>query len=236
METEWQLPLYDSTGIGSTRATDSAETYLRSLIYSGRLAPNEKLPPERELSKRLGVATLTLRTALRSLEKDGLITVKLGSTGGSQVNDTVSLGQRWSLWVKTHQEQLRLVLEFEAVLETEIASLAAKRRTPADLHVIETAVLMFEEHRSAAMRYHLNFHNALAKAAHSVYFERALATARSEIFMPIDQGMEGAKFLEVLGVHERVLAAVRDKDAGRAADEMRTHIRFKSDLYKDPSS
>jgi GntR family transcriptional regulator len=51
---------------------------LISQIESGDLTPGEQLPPERELSEKLGVNRMTLRRALRVLEAQGLIIRKHG--------------------------------------------------------------------------------------------------------------------------------------------------------------
>ena len=47
-------------------------------IESGELAPGNRLPPERELSERLGVNRMTLRRALRVLELQGMLIRKHG--------------------------------------------------------------------------------------------------------------------------------------------------------------
>lgn len=49
-----------------------------SQIESGELAAGEKLPPERELSEKLGVNRMTLRRAFRVLESQGIITRRHG--------------------------------------------------------------------------------------------------------------------------------------------------------------
>jgi GntR family transcriptional regulator len=47
-------------------------------IETGELAPGDQLPPERELSEKMGVNRMTLRRALRVLETQGLVVRKHG--------------------------------------------------------------------------------------------------------------------------------------------------------------
>jgi GntR family transcriptional regulator len=51
----------------------------------GRLAPGKRLPPERELAEQLGVSRMTLRHALDSLERRGLLARCVGRDGGTFV-------------------------------------------------------------------------------------------------------------------------------------------------------
>ena len=51
---------------------------LRADIKSGRLAPGSRLPNELELATIYGVARVTVRTALASLRREGLIIVTRG--------------------------------------------------------------------------------------------------------------------------------------------------------------
>lgn len=47
--------------------------YLRSEVMAGRLKPRDALPPEQSMAESLGIARSTVRQALASLEKEGLI-------------------------------------------------------------------------------------------------------------------------------------------------------------------
>jgi GntR family transcriptional regulator len=58
---------------------DIAEDSLRSWLASSRRRLGERLPPEQELSARLGISRGTLRTALRRLEQSGEIVRRQGS-------------------------------------------------------------------------------------------------------------------------------------------------------------
>src|SRR5688572_1923428 len=70
---------------------DSRPTYLqvadelRGRIRAGELAPGERLPSVRDLSVRLGIAAVTVQSALRVLRDEGLIVPR--STRGYFVRD-----------------------------------------------------------------------------------------------------------------------------------------------------
>src|SRR4030067_2252719 len=52
---------------------------LLNWVDSGRLAPGDRLPPERDLSQMLGVNRMTLRRALEMLEAQGLLARRQGA-------------------------------------------------------------------------------------------------------------------------------------------------------------
>ena len=54
-------------------------------IAEGRLAPGDRLPPERELAAEHGVSRMTVRQALQTLESRGLLRRSIGRSGGSFV-------------------------------------------------------------------------------------------------------------------------------------------------------
>src|SRR4051794_32910981 len=58
---------------------------LKRAIHLGTVSPGERLPPERELARRLGVSRVTLREALRVLQADGYIVTRHGAHGGPEV-------------------------------------------------------------------------------------------------------------------------------------------------------
>jgi GntR family transcriptional regulator len=61
------------------------EAWLAAQIGAGRLERGSRLPPERTLAGRLGVSRMTLRHALESLERRGLVERRVGRDGGTFV-------------------------------------------------------------------------------------------------------------------------------------------------------
>jgi DNA-binding GntR family transcriptional regulator len=76
---------------GRASLVDVAEDALRRWLATGRHRSGERLPPEQELSARLGISRGTLRTALRRLQESGEIVRRQGS--GTFVGQATS----WSL-------------------------------------------------------------------------------------------------------------------------------------------
>jgi GntR family transcriptional regulator len=59
------------------------ERWLLASVAAGDMAPGERLPGERELAARLGVSRMTLRQALATLEREGVLVRVPGRSGGA---------------------------------------------------------------------------------------------------------------------------------------------------------
>lgn len=62
-------------------------SWLLGRIAAGKVRPDDKLPPEEELSAALGVSRMTLRQALGSLEARGHIERRRGRSGGNFIRE-----------------------------------------------------------------------------------------------------------------------------------------------------
>src|ERR671927_1736990 len=63
---------------------------IRLLIRDGHLTAGDRLPSERELGERFGVSRVTVREALRGLEAQGLVAIRVGAHGGAFVTAPTS--------------------------------------------------------------------------------------------------------------------------------------------------
>jgi GntR family transcriptional regulator len=106
---------------------DVAEDALRRWLATGRHRAGERLPPEQELSARLGISRGTLRTALQRLQESGEIVRRQGS--GTFVGRAASwtLDEGLEKLVSYHELARRRGLRLElAHLEIEQRALGAE--------------------------------------------------------------------------------------------------------------
>ena len=114
------------------RVAEEIAEQLRSLILNGQYPPGSKLPPERELSKRLRVNRASLREALKKLEHLGLVRIRQGD--GTRVQNFMETGgielvQHLLPLAGGKPELIRDLLEFRRIFGRELARLAAARST-----------------------------------------------------------------------------------------------------------
>ena len=167
---------------------------------------------------------VTLRVALKSLETSGYVTTSIGARGGSRVNDEAGLSRCWEVWLAEHVSDIEEMFELRTTLETRIASLAAERRTAADLEELEAANALLVGPSPSVAPWNVAFHGALARAAHSGYLARAMEDLQAKIFLPIDLAKYEHQIVELREAHAAVLEAVRAEKPDLAAESMRFHL------------
>src|ERR687895_639413 len=71
--------------VNDRRISELIVDQVRLLIRQGDLTAGDRLPAERELCERFGVSRVTVREALRVLEANGLVDIRVGARGGAFV-------------------------------------------------------------------------------------------------------------------------------------------------------
>src|SRR5258705_11765766 len=119
----------DSERRGTT--FDEVVSQLRQMIHSGELRPGDRLPPERDLAKLLGVSRPTLRAGISSLAAVGVLQPRRGAgTFVVEAEGPPSLDSS-PLRLMASLQRFAPAEMFEArrSLEMAIAGLAAERAT-----------------------------------------------------------------------------------------------------------
>ncbi len=223
------LPMF--LPITQEKVSDAVMRQIESLILEGVLRPGDRLPPERELAKTLDVSRPSLRDALLSLEKRGLLVARQG--GGTYIADvmrSVFADPIVPLFGK-HERATTDLLEFRREVEGMAASYAALRATDSDIEILGSLFAAMEEARLSGdakreAELDVEFHSAIVDAGHNVVL---IQTLRS-IYALLRQGVFHNRQLlyespgardQLLAQHRAIYDAIiaRDPEAARAAAE-----------------
>ena len=220
------------------RVAEEIAEQLRALILGGQYPPGSKLPPERELSKRLRVNRASLREALKKLEHLGLVRIRQGD--GTRVQNFMETGgielvQHLLPLAGGKPELIRDLLEFRRIFGRELARMAAVRagseqagfaklRAIADkADAVAGALELFE--------LDFDFYVAVAQLSGNQVMLLLINTVRDGVrgFMPLLANL-AAPGDQVRKHHRDLIAALEKGDAvtaGRVADE---YLRLGDDM------
>ena len=200
---------------------------LQRSIDLGHFAPGERLPPERDLARQLGVSRTTVREAVRVLAGEGVVEVRRGSTGGITVRTD---GPRPAS-LRRRLREFDEIIDFRLAVEPMAARLAAGRRTKTEVAALGTALARLDElaaHGAEGrvadwLRADTDYHLLIGRAARNAPLLRATETGRAGMFNPV-----GAVWPRLKDAahdqHREIFEAIRDGDGAGAAAAMTAHI------------
>jgi GntR family transcriptional repressor for pyruvate dehydrogenase complex len=214
--------------IKKTRLAEELADRIRILILDGTFPPGKRLPSERHLTERFGVSRGSVRDALRMLEIIGLLETRHGQ-GTFPQELTVDRLVAPLAAVMTYRHDLRdELLDVRRMFEPAIARAAATRVTDEDVadlqRILDAQRRKLETGRSAIVE-DTAFHAALARSTRNRVVVRIMSTLNDLLVESRTQTLrQKGRPEQSLEGHERVVAALRHRDAEGAAQAMYTHI------------
>jgi len=200
------------------------------LIELGELQVGDRLPPERELSARLGVSRPTVREAMIALEISGLVEVRTGS-GVYITDNTAAKNIKLDGLVDAGVSPLDLI-DTRLVVECAIAAKSAKHATPEHLDAAEKAIsdMVEADERTAYQMADRAFHLELAKASGNSVLASIVEALWAEMNSPMFtryssiSGLASENEPPTIAEHRAILAAVRSGDPELEEATMRRHL------------
>jgi GntR family transcriptional regulator, transcriptional repressor for pyruvate dehydrogenase complex len=228
--------------VRSSRLYEQIVQQVEDSIHKGTLKAGDQLPPERELAQQFGVSRTAVREAVKALHEKGLVEAYPGR--GTFITDGTSYSMRQSLdrMVKVGQaEGSAFLAEVRAILEPEIAALAATRADTEDLSSMREQVAVMDgacKDPDAFIEADLDFHLALAEAAANPIILSLidsivglLREQRMGIFQ-VEGGPERGQHH-----HKKILKAIELRDPTGAREAMKAHlVQVREDSRRAPSS
>lgn len=209
---------------------------MEEAILSGKIKPGDKFPPERDMVADLATSRRSLREAMRVLEQKGMIEIKLGVKGGSFVKapSTDSVSQGLGLLIRRKKIPVNELAEFRLDLEGTVARRAAQRADDSDIERLKKIVakahtllvspdIDFHDFQSVD----LEFHRALAIAAHNQLYEAVLKIVYENISRYFEKHLDfhSKLFSEHYREMIEMVEAIESRDGERAFVIANRHIR-----------
>lgn len=204
---------------------------LRTLIDQQGLAPNARLPSERELAQKLGVSRPSIREALVALELEGRVEIRMGSgvyicaapdPAVREVPEEAELG-----------ESLFDIMTARATIEGAIAASVAPFGKPKALKALRDIYATMAREVSdgqipiAADR---AFHLAIAKMSGNEVLVRTVASLFDERHSPLSSKLRGhfegdETWAAALFEHKDILDALEAREPVQAQAMMQRHLK-----------
>ncbi|MDA8350469.1 MAG: GntR family transcriptional regulator [Pseudomonadota bacterium] len=200
-------------------------------ILARSLIEGERLPPETELARQLGVNRSTVREALRELERSGLLERRPGSKRLAVSRPQHrAVAQDVSRALALHDVTFLEVWSALSAFEPPIAECAARARSDVDLQRLAEVHARFDaDHTDTerAVHHTAEFFRALGAATHNQVFALVHAPL-IELLVPslrdmIDQVPQARS--RIATAQRRLLEALERREAAAARQWMERHIR-----------
>lgn len=214
--------------VRSGQATEQVVARVYELIKSDELKPGDRLPPERELAKLLGISRPALRAGLSSLISMGVLQSRQGA-GTFIVDGPPALdSEPLRLLAELHGFSFDHMFETRSILEVGAAGLAAERATGEQLATMSEEIAEMFAALSDPQQFLLhdiNFHRAVAAASGNP----TLATLVEMVSAILYERRRGTiarahDFQEALDLHRAIYRAIRSHKPDEARAAMTEHI------------
>lgn len=209
--------------------TDDAILRIKDMIISGELAPGDRLPPEKELSERLGLSRSSLREAVKALEVIRVLDVRRGDGTYVTSLEPRLLLEAMSFVVDLHDDQSVLeIFAVRRILEPAASALAAQHAGDEAVTGLREVVASVHPDTDVEglVAHDLEFHRGIAEATGNSYLASLLDslsshTVRARIWRGITQ--ENA-VERTLREHHAILDAIATGDADLASALTVVHV------------
>lgn len=218
----------DSEKNGTT--AEEVVTRLREMIHRGEISAGDKLPPERDLAKLLGVSRPTLRAGIRSLTTVGILQSRQGAgTFVAEAGESPTLdGSPLRMMAALHGFTSDEMFEARLSLEMSIAALAAERVSSEQMTQMSEEVAGMYASLGEPEQYlvhDMRFHQIVAAASNNRILTSLMNMIAKILFETRSKTVHRALDLkDSAEQHREIYRAIRVRNAEEARQAMRHHL------------
>jgi DNA-binding FadR family transcriptional regulator len=212
---------------------DEVIAAVKRMLEEKAWSPGTKLPSEQELARQLRVGRSTVREALRVLGHLGLVEARAGL--GTYVTDQSM--PRGRVEHPRTPDVLNELYEFRRFIEIPAATLAAERRTTAEMTKIKKAwdscgAAVIKNSADQFARLDYLFHLSIVEASHNRFMVDAYHGLSTTFAGYVNLVLAQGPLRSMLNFHDKLIDAIDRRDpeaAARAAEEnfVETDVRLR---------
>jgi DNA-binding FadR family transcriptional regulator len=229
-----ELPLEAFTSLKKPLLSQEVETAIKKSIQDGIYKPGEKIPPERVLVEQFQVSRVTVREALRNLQRSGLITVRRGVKAGAYVSELTSepITENFQNLIQMGRIDYSHLIDARLYIEPRAAEMAAKYRASQDLRrleaLLEKAETLVPSSRKQARLLNVSFHCEVAKITKNpivVFITESITQSYSALIIDRTSAILGhAQIQKFINEHRDILDSIIKQNSAEAYEKTRRHL------------
>jgi len=216
--------------IQAKRISHLIEDQIKQAIFENRLRVGHKVPSERQLAEMFSSSRTSVREALRSLEKSGLVEIRKGVLGGAYVMKSSPEPVVESLKDMLHLGQVSIdeIGQVRLVLEPVLAAEAAQKAGPNDIARLEEANRKFQilyETKDPFTQYDPTIHTLIAEISGNRVFAIIMAVLVDILAYKMRNiKLDDEARKKIIHQHNSIVEAIKRKDKKMAYEAMKSHI------------
>ncbi len=228
----------------SSKMSDQVIRHIQKMILDGELSEGDKLPPEREMTERLGIGRPALREALKSLEMLGLVERQHGRGNFIVNNIQSSYFEPLSLsFILNHGTQQELY-EMRICLESYAVRKAAETASPTDILALRTNLKQMMAGRDAAAKasFDQSFHLEIVRIAGNTLLYNTMENLSYLMNRFIERSVrlsyfEGDSIDNIYREHAAIISAIEQHDPDAAIEAIQQHLgKIKVSMIDDAAA
>jgi GntR family transcriptional repressor for pyruvate dehydrogenase complex len=202
---------------------------VREALFAKELRPGDFLGTEKDIAQRFAVSRIVARDALRTLEAQGIVEIKVGSGGGARIarGNARLFAEALAVQLDLAGVTVSEIIDAQRTIERRAAELAAINATAED-HARLRDLIADAERKLGDIPAYTNasreFHLAIAEASHNRVLTVQLISLQHVSWPARNPSLTPEVARRVLDVHKELARLIAMRDAVGAGRLMDDHV------------
>jgi GntR family transcriptional repressor for pyruvate dehydrogenase complex len=217
--------------INKKKLADSVIEEIKRMIQSGELKEGHRLPDQNTFAAQLGVSRTSLREALSTLTRIGVIEQRPGYGTVFRSRIPALFTDHLAPPLISDKQATIELIEARRFIEIGAAELAVKNASPEQIKEMELLIQemprsLKEERTDDYIEQDVAFHFSIAKASHNRFIVNLLVNIRGFMEQYMRESFHLMPYMleRSLKFHQSIFQAVKDRSRSKAVSQMEKHI------------